>query len=69
MKWYQDGAGHTSSMRIMAMTSTITGCVAVLAGVVAMFFGIGESVLMAGVGAGMAGLGEVAKSWQAKNGS
>ena len=68
MKWYQDSEGNTSSMRIMAMFSTVTGCIAVVGGVVGMFLGHPESVAIAGVGAGMAGLGEVAKAWQAKAG-
>ena len=66
IKWYEKEAGHTSTMRIIAMMSTITGCLAVLAGTVAMFMRIPESVAIAGVGAGMAGLGEISKAWQAK---
>jgi hypothetical protein len=66
MKWYHDKTGKPSTMRIIAMMCAVTGCVAVLAGVVAMFFHIPESVAIAGVGGGMAGLGEVAKAWQSK---
>ena len=66
IKWYEKEAGHTSTMRIIVMMSTITGCLAVLAGTVAMFMRIPESVAIAGVGAGMAGLGEISKAWQAK---
>lgn len=68
MKWFQDLQGNVSSMRIMAMMSTTVGCLAVVAGVVAMFMGINESIAIAGVGAGMAGLGEIAKAAQAKVG-
>lgn len=68
-KWFQDGAGNTSSMRIMAMMSTVTGCVAVLAGITLVALGIEGGVTIAATGAGMSGLGEVAKSWQARNGS
>jgi hypothetical protein len=68
MKWYQDQEGNTSSMRIMAMLSTITGCFAVAAGAVAMFLGYPESVAIAGIGGGMAGLGELAKAMQAREG-
>lgn len=66
MKWYQDELGNVSSMRIIAMLASVTGCIAVLAGVVGMFAGIAESVPIAGTGAGMAGLGQVSKAWQAK---
>lgn len=67
MKWYQDGEGNVSSMRIIAMLSGFTGCIAVLAGVAGMFAGIPESVAIAGTGAGMAGLGQVSKAWQSRN--
>ena len=66
IKWYEKSAGNTSAMRIIAMMCAATGCLAVLAGVVGMFMGIAESVAIAGVGGGMAGLGEVAKAWQAR---
>ena len=66
MSWYKDRKGKTSAMRIIAMMCAATGCVAVIAGVVGMFMAIPESVAIAGVGGGMAGLGEVAKAWQSK---
>lgn len=66
VKWYERSPGNTSAMRIIAMLCAVTGCVAVIAGVVGMFFSIPESVAIAGVGGGMAGLGEVAKAWQSK---
>ncbi len=66
IKWYEKTEGHTSSMRIMAMMSTVTGCLTVLAGVVGMFLKLPESIAISGVGAGMAGLGELSKAWQAK---
>lgn len=69
MKWYQDKEGSTSSMRIMAMLSTVTGCAAVGAAIVAMFMGIADAASIGTIGAGMAGLGEVSKAWQAKGGS
>lgn len=65
-KWYERSEGNTSAMRIIAMICAVTGCVAVLGGVVGMFLRIPESVAIAGAGAGMAGLGELAKSWQAQ---
>lgn len=66
IKWYEKSAGHTSAMRVIAMMCAVTGCVVVLAGTVGMFMRIPESVAVVGAGAGMAGLGEVAKAWQAK---
>ena len=69
MKWFQDSDGNTSSMRIMAMMSSITGCLCVIAAVVGFFLRHPDTILLAGVGAGMTGLGEVAKAWQARNGS
>lgn len=66
MAWYKTETGKTSTMRIVTMLSTVVGCIAVLAGVVAMFMRIPESVPIAGVGAGMAGIGEISKAWQAK---
>lgn len=68
MKWYQDHEGNTSSMRIAVMLTTITGCATVVAGVVALFLRIPEAIAAIGAGAGMTGLGEVAKAWQARVG-
>ena len=65
VKWYEKRAGHTSAMRIIAMVCAVTGCIAVLAGAAGMFLRIPESVAIATAGAGMAGLGELAKAWQA----
>ena len=65
IRWYEKRAGHTSAMRIIAMTCAVTGCIAVLAGAIGMFLRIPESVAIAGAGAGMAGLGELSKAWQA----
>jgi hydroxyethylthiazole kinase-like sugar kinase family protein len=56
-------------MRIMAMMSSVTGCLCVIAAVVGFFLRHPDTILLAGVGAGMTGLGEVAKAWQARNGS
>ena len=50
MSWYKNKYGKASTMRIIAMMCAVTGCVAVIAGVVG----------------GMAGIGEVAKAWQSK---
>jgi len=67
-KWYQDKDGGTSTMRIIAMVSSMTGCAAMIAGGVALFMRIPDAVQYAALGAGMTGLGEIAKSWQASNG-
>jgi hypothetical protein len=69
LKWYQDNEGHASSMRIIAMLGGVTGCIAVLAGCVAVFMRIPDGAILATVGAGMTGLGEIAKSWQAQKGA
>jgi len=63
-RWYTDEMGKPSTMRVLAMMSGCTGCLLMLASVVAMFAGIDAAVPMAGIGAGAAGLGEVAKAWQ-----
>ena len=68
MKWYQDSEGNTSSMRILAMMSNITGCLCVIAAVVGFFLRHPETIALAGIGAGMTGLGELAKAWQASHG-
>jgi hypothetical protein len=69
MRWYHDKDGKPSTMRIVAMLSTVTGCVALIAGGVALFLRIPDAVQYAALGAGMTGLGEIAKSWQASKGA
>ena len=64
-KWYQSPGGGTSTMRIVTMVSSMTGCAAVVAGGIALFMKIPDAVQFAALGAGMTGLGEIAKSWQA----
>lgn len=68
-KWYQDKNGGTSTMRIVTMVSSMIGCVALVAGGVALFMQIPDAVQYAALGAGMTGLGEIAKSWQAQKGA
>jgi len=68
MRWYHDKDGKPSTMRIVAMLSTVTGCVALIAGGVALFLRIPDAVQYAALGAGMAGLSEVSKAWQSRNG-
>jgi len=81
-RWYQDRDGGTSTMRIITMVSSLTGCVAVAIGaltvIAAMWLTVRgadgmieyarQAIALAGLGAGMTGLGEIAKSWQAKSG-
>ena len=66
LKWWQDRRGKASTMRIIAMMSSVTGCVALLAGGVGLFMQIPDSVQFAALGAGMTGLGEVSKAMQAR---
>jgi hypothetical protein len=65
-KWYERSPGNTSAMRIISMMCAGTGCTAVIGGGALVFLGHPEGAQIATVGAGMAGLGEVAKAWQAK---
>ena len=69
MKWFQNKEGDTSSMRILAMMSTVTGSVAVLGSIAAMFMKMDGALALAGIGAGMTCAGEWAKALQAKAGS
>jgi hypothetical protein len=64
-KWYTDKTGKTSAMRIIAMLSTCTGCIGLLFGGVLVLLGHSEGAQIAVAGAGMAGLAEVSKAWQA----
>jgi hypothetical protein len=66
MKWYEQKDGIISSMRIIVMMSAFVGNVVVLAGAVAVFMGKPEGVGLAGIGAGMASVGSVAKAYQAR---
>lgn len=65
MTWYKDKSGKQSAMRIIAMMCAATGCAAMVAGGVGLFLYVPDAVQYAALGAGMAGLGEVAKAWQA----
>lgn len=64
--WYESKPGHMSAMRIIAMMCAATGCIAVLSYIGGTFAGYTIDVQIAVVGGGMAGIGEVAKAWQAK---
>ena len=65
-RWYERAPGNTSAMRIISMMCASTGCIAVVGGGVLVYLGHAEGAQVATVGAGMAGLGEVAKAWQSK---
>ncbi len=67
-RWYEDQEGKPSTMRIVTMISSIVGCAAVVAGGVALFMRVPDAVQYAALGAGMTGIGEIAKSWQASKG-
>jgi len=66
IRWFEKAPGNTSAMRIIAMICAVTGCIAVIFGGVLIWTGHAEGAQLAVVGGGMAGLGEVAKAWQAK---
>lgn len=66
LKWYHDKYGKPSAMRLVTMLSTATGCVCVLAGIVGMFAGLHDAGTAMVTGAGMTGLGEVAKAFQSR---
>lgn len=82
-KWYQDGEGDTSTMRILAMLAGGTGALTSIAGVAVVAVGAvitlrgspdgvalcAQGVALAAVGAGTAGLGELSKAWQAQKGA
>ena len=69
MKWYHDKDGKPSTMRMIAMMCAVTGCLALAASGVALFLRVPDAVQFGALGAGMAGLGEVAKAWQASKGA
>lgn len=64
MKWYQDGKGNTSSMRIMAMIMVCTGSAISISGVVGFFLGL-DGAAIVGTGTALAGASGFAKAWQA----
>ena len=69
MKGLLEGpGGEKSSLRLCVVISTITGCLAVASGLVALFFRIPDAAVAMTVGAGMSGVGEIAKAMQAKAG-
>lgn len=64
----QGPGGEFSSLRLCVVLSTITGCLTVAAGVVALFLRYPDAGVAMTVGAGMSGVGELAKAMQAKAG-
>ena len=68
MGLFQGPGGEFSSLRLCVVLSTITGCICVLSGVVALYMGLQDAGVAMTVGAGMSGVGELAKAMQAKAG-
>lgn len=68
MGLFQGPGGEFSSLRLCVVVSTLTGCLTVAAGVVALFTGFQDAGVAMTVGAGMSGVGELAKAIQAKAG-
>ena len=83
LKWYQDGEGDTSTMRVLAMLAGGVGALTVVVGLGIAVVGailtwrarsegvalVAQGVALAAVGAGTAGLGELSKAWQAQKGA
>lgn len=67
IKWYEQEENVISAMRIGFMICVVTGSITVLAGVVGFFMGIEGAATVVGSGAGMIGLSEVSKAWQASH--
>ena len=53
MKLFQDDLGHTSAMRVIAVSGAFCGIVGVVASVVAMFLKLQPAVGMAGISASL----------------
>jgi hypothetical protein len=53
-------------MRVIVMMVSITGCAIAVAGTVALFLGIDGAESVVVTGAGMAGISNLAKAWQAQ---
>ena len=68
MKWYQDGAGNASMMRITGMISAITGVIAVITGLIGFMLNNPQAGAVVASGAGLVSIVLTAKAWQAKNG-
>lgn len=66
IKWYEIAGGQTSGMRVIVMMVSITGCAIAAAGTVALFLGISGAESVVVTGAGMAGISNLAKAWQAQ---
>lgn len=61
-KWYHDHNGDVSSMRIMVIPAAWAGILITLAGAVGVFFGVNDSIALAGVGSGLFTIASGAKS-------
>ena len=66
-RWYESQAGRSSALRIMAMISTITGCIAVILGAYIVYTGNDAGSQIAIAGAGMASATSFAKELQRKS--
>lgn len=67
MGFLTDARGEKSSMRLAMMLAVATGCGAVVASVVAMFYNNPFAIAMAGIGAGMVVAAQGWKAQQHKN--
>lgn len=67
MKWYQDGQGKVSALRILAMGAGIVGMIITLAGAVGMFLDKASCGTAMTVGAGMVATALGAKAWQKRS--
>jgi len=63
-KWYQDGKGNTSAMRILSMAAGIVGLAISISGAVAMFLNSGSAATAMSIGLALTGLALGAKVGQ-----
>ena len=66
--YLEDSAGNKSTMRLIAVWGAGVGSLLCLAGAVAMFCGLESASVAMGAGAGLFGIGELAKAAQAQRG-
>lgn len=63
-KWYHEKDGSVSSLRLMAVPAAWVGIGIAVAGSVAVFFGVSDSIALAGVGTGLFTVASGVKAWQ-----
>lgn len=68
LKWYHDGEGNVSTIRILAVWGAGLGTALIVSGIVAMFLQNQMAITAMGTGAGLMGVGEAMKAWQAQKG-